>query len=175
MWPFILILAIVPMIFFWSDAARELFPQLKEYLPAKSSPALAKTENGVIPPELKAGAVPGQWYISQTPKGYVAWVMSADGQYRTSVGCHAGSSAALQVTHISGADLPDNLHLNYRYGTLPLTKGYYAGPELIGGVAQLNDFYLQTAAKEVISQFTVPAVESNSIARTVESVCAPAN
>ena len=33
MWPFILILAIVPMIFFWSDSVRDMFPQLEKYLP----------------------------------------------------------------------------------------------------------------------------------------------
>lgn len=173
MWPVILILAIVPMIFFWSDSIRDLFPQLQEYLPAKSSTAhVVNRDTDALPAELQAGAVPGRWYISQTAKGYVAWVMSADGQYRASVGCHTGARATLQVTHLSGATLPDRLHLNYQYGVLPLTNGYSVGAELVGSVAQFHDIYLQSEAKEVIAQFTVPAVDSNAVARTIESACA---
>ncbi|KVP16936.1 hypothetical protein [Burkholderia ubonensis] len=173
MWPFILILAIVPMIFFWSDSVRDLFPQLEHYLPEKSSTALMpKQEQPNLPPELKAGAEPGRWYISQTDKGYVAWVMSADGQYRTAVGCHAGAPATLQVTHLTGATMPNGLHLNYQYGKLPLTKGYYTGAELINGLAQFKDVYLQNEATEVLAQFTVPTAESNAVARAVEGACA---
>jgi hypothetical protein len=175
MWPFILILAIVPMIFFWSDSLRALFPSLEEYLPAKSQPApLVQGQKPDLPPELLAGAEPGQWYISQTAQGYVAWVMSADGQYRTAVGCHAGAPATLQVTHRTGATMPDRLHLNFQYGKLPLTNGYYTGADLVNSVAQFKDIYLQTEATEVMGQFTVPAVDSNTVARAVASICAPA-
>src|SRR4051812_22467360 len=105
MWPILFILAIVPMIFFWSDSVRDLFPSLDKYLPAKSSTTVvqAKTNKVNVPPELVAGAEPGRWYISQTAEGYVAWTISADGQYRAAVGCHLGAPATLQVTHLSGA------------------------------------------------------------------------
>lgn len=173
MWPFILILAIVPMIFFWSDSVRDLFPQLEKYLPEKSATALGPKQGPAnLPPELAAGTEPGRWYLSQTDKGYVAWTMSADGQYRTAVGCNAGAPATLQVTHLTGATLPDGLHLNYQYGQLSLAKGYYTGPDLIGGVAQFKDVYLQNDAAEVLAQFTVPTAESNAVARTVERTCA---
>lgn len=175
MWPIIFILALVPMIFFWSDSVRDLFPQLKEYLPEQSSSAPAGPgQNPDLPPELRAGAEPGRWYISETDQGYVAWVMSADGKYRTAVGCHTGAPATLQVTHQSGATMPDRLHLNYQYGKLPLTNGHYTGPDVINGVAQFHDIYLQTDATEVMAQFAVPAAESNAVARSVESFCAPA-
>lgn len=174
MWPVLFILAIVPLIFFWSDSARDMFPQLDKYLPAKSAPHLPAEQRTSLPPELLAGAEPGRWYISQTDKGYVAWVMSADGQYRAAVGCHAGAPATLQVTHVSGATLRNGLNLNYQYGKLPLTQGYYTGADVVNGVAQFKDVYLQTDATEVLAQFTLPAPESNAVARAVESTCAPA-
>lgn len=175
MWPFLFILAIVPLIFFWSDSVRDLFPQLEEFLPQKAQKAPVEGEQHQLPPELLAGAEPGRWYISQTDKGYVAWVMSADGQYRTAVGCHTGAPATLQVTHLSGATLPDRLHLNYQYGKLPLTNGYYAGADVVNGVAQFHDIYLQNEATEVMAQFAVPAADSNAVARSVASACAPAD
>lgn len=175
MWPFIFILAIVPLIFFWSDSIRDLFPSLEQYLPGKTSTALVNPNTTAeLPPELLAGAEPGRWYISQTAQGYVAWVMSADGQYRTAVGCHTGAPATLQVTHKTGATMPDGLHLNYQYGKMPLTGGYYTGADLVNGLAQFKDVYLQNAATEVLAQFAIPAVDSNSVARSVQTICAPA-
>lgn len=174
MWPFIFILAIVPMIFFWSDSIRDLFPSLEKFLPEKASTAPVNTAaTADLPPELLAGAEPGRWYISQTAQGYVAWVMSADGQYRTAVGCHTGAPATLQVTHKTGATMPNGLHLNYQYGKLPLTGGYYTGAELVNGLAQFKDVYLQNSATEVLAQFAMPAVDSNSVARSIQTICAP--
>lgn len=173
MWPFLLVLAIVPMIFFWSDSVREMFPQVSQYLPEKSAAQTADGNQTTLPPELAAGAQPGRWYISQTDKGYVAWVMSADGQYRIAVGCHNGAQATLQVTHLSGATLPAaGLHLNYQYGALPLTQGYYTGSDVVNGVAQFKDIYLQDQSTAVLAQFTVPATDSNAVARSVENTCA---
>lgn len=175
MWPILFILAIVPLIFFWSDSVRDLFPQLEEYLPQKASKApVAAGQKADLPPELLAGAEPGRWYISETAQGYVAWVMSADGQYRTAVGCHTGAPATLQVTHRSGATMPDRLNLNYQYGKLPLRTGYYTDAGLVDGVAQFKDVYLQGEANEVMAQFTVPAADSNTVARSVARICAPA-
>lgn len=177
MWPFIMILAIVPMIFFWSDSVRNVFPALEKYLPAKSSSAASVTNpqgGQALPPELAKSALSGRWYVSQTKQGYVAWTMSADGQYRLAVGCRPGARGALQVTQSSGAPIRDDLHLNYQYGDLPLTQGTYTGEELINGVAQFKDLYLQTGAKEVLAQFTVSGADSNSVARTVETTCSAA-
>jgi hypothetical protein len=174
MWPFVLILAIVPMIFFWSDSVRSMFPALQKYLPEKSSSAAgpnpASTAN--LPPELAKNVESGRWYVSNTKKGYVAWTMSADGQYRLAVGCRTDAPGSLQVTASSGATMPEGLHLNYQYGTLPLRQGYYTGAELINAVAQFKDVFLQTGANEVKAQFTIPGPESNGVARDVQSVCA---
>jgi hypothetical protein len=176
MWPIIFILALAPLIFFWSDSVRDIFPQLEEFLPEKSAVgAVPGVTQPNLPAELLAGAEPGRWYISETDKGYVAWAMSADGQYRTAVGCHAGAPATLQVTHLSGATLPNGLHLNYQYGKLPLSNGYYTGDDVVSGVAQFHDIYLQTEATEVMAQFAVPAADSNAVARSVERICAPAS
>lgn len=173
MWPFLLVLAIVPMIFFWSDSVREMFPQVSQYLPEKSAVQPADGAQTTLPPELADGAKPGQWYVSQTDKGYVAWVMSADGQYRIAVGCHKGAQATLQVTHLSGATMPAaGLHLNYQYGALPLTQGYYTGADVVNGVAQFKDVYLQDQSTAVLAQFTVPTTDSNTVARAVANTCA---
>jgi len=172
MWPFLLILAIVPMIFFWSDSIRDMFPSLEQYLPAKSSTETFAPKQPDLPAELLAAAEPGRWYISQTAKGYVAWTMSADGQYRAAVGCHAGAPATVQVTHMSGATLQQGLVLNYQYGKLPLAQGYYTGGDVINGIAQFKDIYLQNEATQVLAQFTVPAADSNAVARSVQAACA---
>jgi hypothetical protein len=175
MWPFILILAIVPMIFFWSDSVRTMFPALQKYLPEKSSTAgPAQPNSANLPPELAKSAEAGRWYVSDTKKGYVAWAMSADGQYRLAVGCRPDAQGSLQVTASNGATMPDGLHLNYQYGNLPLKQGYYVGPELINAVAQFKDVYLQTGANEVKAQFTVAGPDSNGVARDVQNVCASA-
>jgi hypothetical protein len=176
MWPVLFILALVPLFFFWSDSVRDLFPQVEKFLPEKSAvgavPGVTRPD---LPPELLAGATPGRWYLSETAKGYVAWVMSADGQYRVAVGCHAGAQATLQVTHASGKPMPDGLHVNYQYGKMPLTLGYYTGPDLVNGVAQFADVYLQNDATEVLAQFTMPVADSNSVARSVGATCAVAD
>jgi hypothetical protein len=71
--------------------------------------------------------------------------------------------------------MPDGLSVNYQYGKLPLTQGYYTGADVVNGVAQFHDVYLENAATEVLAQFTVPASDSNTVARAVETTCAPAS
>ncbi|MFY2597358.1 hypothetical protein ACOTHJ_15660 [Achromobacter xylosoxidans] len=171
MWPFLLILAIIPMIFFWSDSVQELFPSLAQYLPDKDK----KTEVVAMQPQAtsaaQAGGDPGKWYVSKSEAGYVAWVISEDGLHRLAVGCYPDTPATLQVTHLSGNPLPDGLLLNYQFGTLPLTAGAYSGPELINAAAQLKDTYLQSRATEVIAQFKMAGPESNSVARSLSEAC----
>jgi len=53
MWPFLLILAIVPMVFYWSDSVRALFPQLDPYLPDKASSVLAEPSTTFAVPTVK--------------------------------------------------------------------------------------------------------------------------
>jgi hypothetical protein len=173
MWPIILILAIVPMVFMWSGSVQQVFPALAKYLPEKTTTVTTPEQQAIanLPPELQKSADSGRWYVSQTKNGYVAWTMSADGQYRLAVGCRAGAPAAVQVTNHTGATMPGGLVLNYEYGRLVLKDGYYAGADVVNSVAQFKNVYLQDNANEVLAQFTAPGTDSNSVARTVESVC----
>ena len=111
------------------------------------------------------------WMESQSEEGYVASALSMDLAYRLAVGCRANAEAVLQVTHITTAPIQDTLYLNYQYGHLPLPSGVYAGPELLGAVAQLETTYLQTQAGEVLAQFQVDGATSGLIARALEQHC----
>lgn len=173
MWPFIFVLAMVPLLFFWSDSVTTMFPQLAPYLPAKSAPAAGVTLGAGA---ASAPAVEGfsHWIETPNDQGYVAWTVSEDGKYRLAVGCHTGETATLQVTQLSGAPLSTPLTINYRYGTLPLETGYYVGNELLGAVAQFNDVYLQTAQGEGLAKFKVEPVQSNAVAHVIQNTCARA-
>ena len=174
MWPFLFIIALVPLIFFWSDSVRELFPALSDWLPEKVSPHATPAANGEVMPTSNAlDTLANQWIISNTPQGFVAWTLSSDKQYRLAVGCYPGAAATVQVTHADGQELKRMLALNYQYGQLPLEEGKYLGPELVPSVAQFSDVYLQTPAGAVVTQFKVHGYISGALAREVQSVCAP--
>lgn len=171
MWPFLFILALVPMIFFWSDSVRELLPQLSEFLPEKNAPVAPQQAGEMAAPD--GTAVPGKWYASQTAEGYVAWMLSSDGHYRLTVGCHTQTPATLQVSHLTAQPIAAGLQLNYQYGRLPLTQGYYKGDELINGVAQFKEVTLQDSAAYALARFTAPGTDSNAVARALAEQCAP--
>lgn len=177
MWIFLFILAMFPLAFYWSDAVVEVFPSLAHYFPDKNNQA---GPGGVAPEGIAPigpdgnPEEPGRWYTAKTEKGFVAWARSHDGTYRIATGCHAAVPAALQVTHVSGNALSDGLHLNYQFGMLELGAGAYAGPDLIGAVAQFSELYLQTGKREVLAQFNVSAAESGQVARQLQAECAPA-
>lgn len=171
MWPFLFILAIVPMIFFWSDAVRELWPQLSDFLPEKNGPVAQPQAGTLAAPD--GSPVPGKWYGSQTAQGYVAWMLSNDGQYRLTVGCHTKQPATLQVSALSAQPLAQELHLNYQYGVLALEQGYYKGGELINGVAQFKEVTLQDVSAYALARFTARGTESNAVARSLAEQCAP--
>lgn len=171
MWPFLLILALVPMIFYWSDSAHDLFPGLAEYLPDREKKTAVIELQPEQTPTHQAGGEPGKWFVSQTQTGYVAWVISQDGHYRLAVGCYTDTPATLQITHLSGYRLGDGLTLNYQFGTLPLTAGAYAGDELVNATAQLKEVHLQSRSGDVRSHFTMPGAESNAVARNLLEFC----
>lgn len=173
MWAFIFVLAIIPMVFYWSDSVREMFPALNTYLPEKSSSQFIGAEPPVAtaPDADPTQGEPYKWSESFSEKGYVAWTLSLDRQYRLAVGCRPQANAVLQVTHISGGALERELQLNFQYGQLALDRGYIAGADLIGTVAQFDSLYLQTPATEVRAQFTVKAAESGLIARALQQNC----
>lgn len=172
MWAFLLLLAIVPLTFFWSDSVLTIFPQLAPYLPAKTASA-----PGVqVSPEASAPLAEGinRWVETTSEQGYVAWTLSQDGRYRLAIGCQPKQPAALQVTQITGEPFADPLTVNYSYGTLPLKSGFYVGSELVGAVSQFKDIYLQRVDDEaVLAQFQVDSLVSGTVARSIQSNCAP--
>lgn len=173
MWPFILILAIVPMIFFWSDSVETLFPQLSKFLPDKdkASPAVIAVGQAAQTSENQGGGEPGRWYELSSTKSYVAWSISMDGHYRLAVGCHEGQPAVMQVTSVEGHTLPDRLALNFATGTLPLDAATYTGPELVPATAQFKTVFLESPTAEVYAQFSLDGFRSNQIARTIQTFC----
>lgn len=172
MWLFLFVLALIPLLFYWSDAVVEVFPDLKPLFPEKSSMAQVTVYDGASPESNPTAGVPNKWYESDTKEGYLAWTVSGNGAYRLAVGCHAKAPAALQVTPISASTIPEKLTLNYVYGSLNLQSGYYNGDELIGATAQFGEIHLQDPAAVVLADFKVPTHESNSIARSLQASCA---
>lgn len=171
MWAFILILAIVPLVFFWSDSVLTMFPQLSPYLPAKT----ASAAGAQVSPDASAPLAEGinRWVETNSDQGYVAWTLSLDGHYRLAVGCQPKQPAALQVTQITGEPLAEPMSVNYNYGTLSLKSGFYVGSELVGAVSQFKDIYLQRADDEsVVAQFQVESLLSGTVARSIQSNCA---
>lgn len=174
MWIFLFILAMFPLAFYWSDSVVQVFPSLAPYFPEKSSqaaPASSAASSAHLGPDGQP-EVAGRWYTASTDKGYVAWALSHDGTYRLAVGCHAQGAASLQVTHISGTGLGDGLYLNYEFGVLQLGAGAYAGPDLVGSVAQFSELFLQSGKREVFAQFNMNSMESGQVARALQAECA---
>lgn len=172
MWLFLFVLALIPLLFYWSDSVVEVFPDLKPLFPEKSSMEQVTVYDGASPEGNPTAGVPNKWYESDTEEGYLAWTVSGNGAYRLAVGCHAQAPAALQVTPVSSSHIPEQLTLNYVYGSLNLQSGYYAGDELVGATAQFGQLHLQDPAAVVLADFKVPAHESNSIARSLQASCA---
>lgn len=174
MWPFLLILAIVPLIFFWSDNVREVFPALSDWLPEQVDDKVLLIETEGIHDFSASSSLnePGKWYISQSEEGLVAWTVSSKGAYRLTVGCEPEAQSVLSVSHESGRTLSDDLMLNYEYGHFPLAEGIFYGTELIGGVSQFNSVSLQRLSDgELIASFAVPALSSEEIARELRAHC----
>lgn len=171
MWPFLFILAIVPLAYFWSDSVLELFPQLAPYLPAKTAKPLA-TRPGTHPGAASAPTAEGvnQWVEVNTERGYVAWTLSPDGFYRLAVGCRPKERASLQVTRLDSKPLGDSLSVNYRFGSLALSSGMYDGSDIVGAVAQFNDVYVQAPTGKVTS-FTLDTVRSGLVGRALQANC----
>lgn len=174
MWIILLLLLLIPLCYYFVDSAVALFPSLAQMLPAKTAVVQPVTSNAVTLGPDGQPEVPGRWYVSQTPKGYLAWTLSTDGAYRLAAGCRALGSAAIQVTSTDGKSLGPNLHLNFEYGSLALGPGAYAGSDLVGAVSQFKTLYLQHSNRAVVAQFDVDSAESQSIARTLQQDCSPA-
>lgn len=181
MWPFIFILAMVPMVYYWSDSVIEVFPVLAQYLPAKGDKP-AKGAPGSNPLAVKHGpGTPTKWAEANSEGGYVAWLVAQDGQYRIAVGCQQGAPAGLQLTHASGKPVPEQLMVDYQAGQLPFSQGLYSGTELLGAVSQFGAITVsvppsaQAAAAGLpattVAQFLVDRRESGLIARKLQQTC----
>lgn len=180
MWPFIFILAMVPMVYYWSDSVATVFPALAKYLPDKKEGV--KGEAAKPGPAVRSAAgVPNKWAQSTPNEGYVAWLVSRDGQYRVAVGCQKAAPAGLQITHISGKAVAAQLVLDFQYGQVPFAQGLYSGPDLLNAVSQFESLALQVpptdtqlAAKlpgATLTQFTVDRRESGLVSRNLQQIC----
>lgn len=174
MWPFLFIIALVPLAFFWSDSVRELLPALAPYLPEKTQameqdPGLAAVLNGTK-------IQPTEWVIPESKSGFVAWLMSSNGQYRLAVGCRTGEPASLQVTMVNqpGKPLPIATLISGETW-MNLREGRYVGETaLIGAVAQFAELSLVEpgqSSPQLLGQFATPAWHSGVIARGLQQHC----
>ncbi|WP_126223481.1 hypothetical protein [Burkholderia ambifaria] len=177
MWPFLLTLAIVPMVFFWSDDVTSLFPQLAHYLPGKTA-AKPQTANGAVRTPGVDGSVDAlpsnvvsEWTETSNERGYVAWAQTADGTYRLVIGCHPQERARAQLLRADGRPVPATLTLNYRYGALTLASGAYSSADLVGAVAQFKDVTLLAPGGAAVATITLDAVKSGMVARALQSSC----
>lgn len=178
MWIFIFVLAMVPLFFYLSDSVTTVLPALSKYLPEKNNKG-AGSPGGLA--ALNA-AQPGQvvrWTQSSTDAGYVAWLMSSDGQYRLAVGCRKGAPASLQVTQGSGKPVADQLVLDFHYGRVTLTQGMYGGSDLVGAVAQFDAVDLQQPVVAAtpqtlpltVARFSADRRDSGLMARSLQQYC----
>lgn len=177
LWSILLFLFVVPLIFFWSDSVRSVFPVLAPWLPdeAEDHVIIVGEDEGVEDFSIEASLItPGRWFISETEDGVVAWIVSSNKRFRLTAGCEANEPPVLQIAHDSGRTLSNDLVLNYEYGVFPLVEGTYIGNQLIGGVGQFENVFLQKLPSEdVVTTFTVPFGSSEEIARSLNSICAP--
>lgn len=176
MWPFLFILAAVPLIFYWSDSVSTVFPALAQYLPEKSAPA-AGPRGGAQAPGTTATGTPGTlWIRSTTDAGYVAWLPSVDGQYRLAVGCRKAAPPSLQVTRVMGGDVPAQAILDFQYGKLPLNFGVYDGAGLLNAASQFGTVVLTLPAAaqqapQPFARFEATRYDSGLMARGLQQNC----
>lgn len=181
MWPFIFILAMVPMIYYWSDSVATVFPALAKYLPEKQDGAKGAAAKPGAGGANSAFGTPNKWAQASPNEGYVAWLVSRDGQYRVAVGCQKAEPAGLQVTHISGKAVAPQLVLDFQFGQVPFAQGLYSGPDLLNAVSQFEAMALQVPPSETqlaaklpgatVAQFTVERRESGLVARNLQQIC----
>ena len=181
MWPALFIIALIPLAFFWSDSVLGFFPQMAEFLPAKT-----KTEESAPPPVTNpddpAYVAPEntQWVREESEAGYTAWAMSLDGNYRLVLGCAPGQASALAITSLQqtpqGVSVvtptDPGASINYTFGVLPTPMGYASGGELIGALAQFEALRFQSGAGVDIARFMVDKYTSQTIARDLTEKCA---
>lgn len=174
MWLFLFILALVPLIFYWSDSVRELFPELESYLPAKESSQLivdATPNKRALSNSSDATNTVNEWVLVDNEQTFIAWALSYDGQYRLAVGCYKEGEPTIQITTENPVAAQKVAALNFEYGILPMVKGVYQGPELVGSVAQFSKVILQTHLGEVLAEYELPGNISGFVAREIENNC----
>lgn len=182
MWVFLFILAIVPMVYYWSDSITTLFPQLAQYFPEKGDSAKS-TKGGLAGQPSLAQLLPTKWAEANTENGYAIWLMSSDNLYRIAAGCRTGEPPAIYLTRLNGQGLPDSLILDFDYGRLPLVNGTFTGStsDLMNAVSQFGTMALQlpqTSEQEkagepgnTVAWFKVDIRESGLMTRGLQQNC----
>lgn len=185
MWAFVFVLAIVPMAYYWSDSVVSVVPALAPYFPDKKSNATASTAEAGGTERPGEDALPGTvqkgWAQRNNEAGYVAWLISTNGEYRLTVGCKAGRPPSMQVRHASGAAMPERLKLDFNYGSVTLRNGDYAGKDVLWATAQFKTVKLEPlqassdwskpSFKPDLAQFYAESRASEQVARALQANC----
>lgn len=175
MWVFLFLLALVPLFFFWTDAAVDLIPKWQGALPQSKNSTLVAgadvAEGQTLDVKRRAGeAVP--WVEANSEKGFAAYLISPDDQYRLVVGCQTEQPATLHVTLLSGAPITATWTLDYEYGQLPVVNGSFQGDLLLSAVSQMSKVVLLGEDGKPLAQFNTTVIPSESVARQLAQVCA---
>lgn len=170
MWIVILLLAAIPIFFFWSDAAIKLVPSMANVLPQPKDSRTGQAVDEQLNALDKAMHAATTWTIANTDAGYTAWMVSGDGQYRLVTGCQTGQRAALQLTKLEGNVQPA-LVVDYQFGSIPLKNGYYAGEELVGAVSQAREVSVKDDQGRLIASFRADGLSSEAVARDLTQNC----
>lgn len=114
---------------------------------------------------------PIPWYPAESEKGYAAYLLSQDGQYRLTVGCHFETPPTIHLTHISGSKVASELVIPLtEESELTLTDGYLQGDDVISAVAQMTTIAVMDGAQKVVD-FKTDIVPSEGVARSLAQNC----
>lgn len=176
MWILLILIALIPLFFFWTDAAVDLIPQWKEDLPLNKDSTQVQEAGGAtlteaqrITQDRKAGK-PIPWLMGDSATGYVAYLISPDDQYRVAVGCDKDMPPSLQLTHISGTPVPSELSVETAIGPMAITGGFNQEESLIGMVSHLDNIVV-THNDQKITSFHTSIQASESVAQYLSQNC----
>lgn len=180
MWIFLILLAVIPLFFFWTDAAVELVPHWASILPQNKDSTSTLKPGQTAPSALdiaRRAGKPIPWTETKTEKGYAAFLLSPDDKYRLVAGCQIGQPPSLHFTQISGAAVTVPLIVDFAYGQVQLTQGYYPGADLVGSVGQMEKISIRltdgntTKPGTLVTTFNTMPLLSESVARSLSQNC----
>lgn len=180
MWIFLLVLALIPLFFFWSDAAVDLVPHWASILP-QNKDSTSKLKPGQIASNAadiaRRAGKPIPWTETQTEKGYAAFLLSPDDNYRLVAGCQVGQPPSLYFTQLNGEAVTVPLIVDFEYGQIQLTQGFYPGVDLVSSVSQMSQITIRLANGNtlkpgtLVTTFNAMALPSESVARALSQNC----